>query len=96
MSKKVIVLKISLFLAMLAVSITLVIGDYDFPTYASGGLLGVCLFVLLFPFMYIIVSAEGRRAKRAFLVQWFYTLLNIKESSHNDKISTLKKSGKRK
>ena len=61
MSKLTIVLRVGLITILLVTSTVLLISNYDFPTYAAGGMLGVCLFTLLFPFIYVFLNKEARR-----------------------------------
>jgi hypothetical protein len=63
MSKLTIVLRVGLITILLVTSTVLLISNYDFPTYAAGGMLGVCLFTLLFPFIYVFLNKEARRNK---------------------------------
>ena len=67
MSKLTIVLRVGLITILLVTSTVLLIGNYDFPTYAAGGMLGVCLFIFLFPFIYVVFNKEARRNKRLFI-----------------------------
>ena len=74
MSKLTIVLRVGLITILLVTSTVLLISNYYFPTYAAGGMLGVCLFTLLFPFIYVFLNKEARRNKRLFIARWFSIL----------------------
>lgn len=78
MSKLTIVLRVGLITILLITSTVLLIGNYDFPTYAAGGMLGVCLFIFLFPFIYVVFNKEARRNKRLFITRWFNILFKGK------------------
>lgn len=67
--------KIAVFSTFFTVSVVLVFGDFDFPTYPAAMLLGACIFVLVFPFLY--APFYGReKDKKSFIKLWFKILLS--------------------
>lgn len=68
--------KVVLFLAIIFGSILLVIGDYDFPTYPAGMLLGGCIFIIVFPFLY--EPFYKKKNNKSFVKLWFKIIFSDK------------------
>ena len=49
-----VITRLLIYLALMIGSILLVSGSYSFPTYAAGGILGVGIFLAVFPYFFVL------------------------------------------